>query len=177
LPNLNAFAEDGRWGLEHSPYQYDIISVDAYRPPYIPPHMTTVEFFKIAYDHLKEDGVLVINVGRTDTDRRLIDALATTMNVTFPSIHAMDLPLAFNTIIFATKQPTTRENFSENIVALWEDDSVDDLLKYAMQNTYANFAEQPQTSIVFTDDRAPIEWMTNNLMLNFALGGGVETLE
>lgn len=177
LPNLNAYAQDGRWGLEHSPYAYDIISVDAYRPPYIPPHLTTQEFFKIAYDHLEEDGVLVINVGRTDTDRRLVNALATTMRVHFPTIHAMDLPLAYNTILFATKQPTTQENFTENLVALWEDPAVDDLLRYAIQNTYANFAEVPQTSIVFTDDKAPIEWMTNNLMIAFALGGGVDSLE
>ncbi len=177
LPNLNAYAEDGRWGLEHSPYTYDIISVDAYRPPYIPPHMTTQEFFKIAYDQLEEDGVLVINVGRTDTDRRLINALATTMKVHFPTVHAMDLPLAYNTILFATKQPTTQENFAENIMALWEDESVDDLLRYAMNNTYANFAEEPQASIVFTDDKAPIEWMTNNLMLAFALGGELGNLE
>lgn len=177
LPNLNAYADDGRWGLEHSPHTYDIISVDAYRPPYIPPHMTTQEFFKIAYDKLEEDGVLVINVGRTDTDRRLVNALATTMMVHFPSVHAMDLPLAYNTILFATKQPTTKENFTQNIVALWEDESVDDLLRYAMNNTYANFSEDPQTSIVFTDDRAPIEWMTNNLMLAFALGGDLGILE
>lgn len=177
LPNLNAYAQDGRWGLEHSPYTYDIISVDAYRPPYIPPHLTTQEFFKIAYNHLNENGVLVINVGRTDTDRRLVNALASTMKVHFPTVHAMDLPLAFNTILFATKQPTTRENFTENLVALWEDPSMDDLLRYAMQNTYANFAEEPQASIIFTDDKAPIEWMTNNLMIAFALGGGVENLE
>ena len=54
---------------------------------------------------------------------------------------------------------------------------MDDLLRYAMNNTYANFAEEPQTSIVFTDDKAPIEWMTNNLMLAFALGGELGNLE
>jgi hypothetical protein len=53
MPELNVYVEDGRWGLEHSPQQYDLIAVDAYRPPYIPPHMTTQEFFRIAYDHLR----------------------------------------------------------------------------------------------------------------------------
>ena len=41
MPNLTVYVEDGRWGLEHSPHKYDLIAVDAYRPPYIPPHMTT----------------------------------------------------------------------------------------------------------------------------------------
>ena len=35
--------------------------------------MTTQEFFQIAYDHLNEDGVLAINVGRAPGDRSLID--------------------------------------------------------------------------------------------------------
>ena len=32
--------------------QYDLIAVDAYRPPYIPFHLTTVEFFALARDRL-----------------------------------------------------------------------------------------------------------------------------
>jgi predicted membrane-bound spermidine synthase len=64
MPNLNVYVVDGRWGLEHSPYKYDLIAVDAYRPPYIPPHLTTQEFFQICVDHLTENGVLAINVGR-----------------------------------------------------------------------------------------------------------------
>ena len=72
-PNLNVIVEDGRVGLEKSPHRYQVISVDAYRPPYIPPHMTTHEFFQIAHDHLTSDGVLVINVGRGPEDRRLVE--------------------------------------------------------------------------------------------------------
>ena len=30
---------------------------------------------------------------------------------------------------------------------------------------------------VFTDDRAPIEWLTNNLVINFILHGDVESLQ
>jgi len=73
--NLNVIVQDGRWALDKSTRLYDIISVDAYRPPYIPWHMTTVEFFQIVYDHLEADGVMVINIGRGPTDRRLLDAL------------------------------------------------------------------------------------------------------
>ncbi len=52
-PRLNVIIQDGRWAIENSPNQYDIISVDAYRPPYIPWHMTTVEFFSTLQDHLQ----------------------------------------------------------------------------------------------------------------------------
>ncbi len=74
-PNLNVIIEDGRVGLEKSPHRYQVISVDAYRPPYIPPHMTTQEFFQIAHDRLTSDGVLVINVGRGPEDRRLVESI------------------------------------------------------------------------------------------------------
>ena len=52
MPNLNIHIGDGRLGLEQSPYKYDIIAVDAYRPPYIPAHMTTQEFFQIIQNKL-----------------------------------------------------------------------------------------------------------------------------
>ena len=103
LPNLNIYIGDGRLNLERSPYKYDIIAVDAYRPPYIPPHMTTQEFFEIIASHLTDDGVLTINVGSVPGDRRLIDGLATTIATQFASIHIMDIPGSLNTMIFATK--------------------------------------------------------------------------
>src|SRR5512138_348891 len=92
LPNLNVIIGDGRWNLEQSPYKYDIIAVDAYRPPYIPAHMTTQEFFEIVASHLNEDGVLTINSASVPGDRRLINGLATTMGTIFPSIYTVDIP-------------------------------------------------------------------------------------
>jgi spermidine synthase/uncharacterized membrane protein len=177
LPNLTVYIGDGRLNLERSPYKYDIIAVDAYRPPYIPPHMTTQEFFEIAASHLTDDGVLTINVGSVPGDRRLIDGLATTMNTVFPSVHVMDIPGTLNTMIFATKQPTTRENFTTNLVALSTDSGVHPLLISAMATTYVNLKDGYQTTTVFTDDLAPIEWIVNNMVVSFVLQGGLEFLQ
>src|SRR5690606_22533323 len=80
LPNLNVVIGDGRLNLDRSEQKYDIIAIDAYRPPYIPPHMTTIEFFEICSSHLADNGVLTLNVGSTPGDRRLVDGLATTMS-------------------------------------------------------------------------------------------------
>ena len=78
-----------RVGMEKSREKYQIISVDAYRPPYIPWHMTTREFFEIARSHMTDDGVLVINVGRGPTDRRLVDAFSSTLaRSTLPAVGA-----------------------------------------------------------------------------------------
>jgi predicted membrane-bound spermidine synthase len=177
LPNLNVYIGDGRLNLERSPYKYDIIAVDAYRPPYIPAHMTTQEFFGIIASHLNPDGVLTINVGSTPGDRRLIDGLATTMATQFPSIHIMDIPGTLNTMIFATMQPTTKENFVANLIAISQDKSIHPLLMTTMAATYSNLQDGYTTTTVFTDDLAPIEWIVNDMTVRFVLQGGLEYLQ
>lgn len=177
VPGLSVFIGDGRLNLERSPRRYDIIAVDAYRPPYIPPHMTTYEFFSIVASHLNDDGVLTINVGSVPGDRRLIDGLATTMSGLFPTIHIMDIPGTLNTMIFATKQPTTREAFAANLTRLAADQSVHPLLVNAMASTYANYKDGYTRTTVFTDDLAPIEWIVNNMVVSFVLQGGLEFLQ
>ena len=177
LPNLNVRIGDGRWNLEQSPYKYDIIAVDAYRPPYIPPHMTTQEFYQICYDHLTDTGVLTLNVGSVPGDRRLINGLATTMATVFPSIHIMDIPGTLNTMIFATKQPTKAADFTANLSGMARDPTVHPLLLSAMATTFANMKPGYETTEVFTDDRAPIEWIVNDMVVRFALSGQLGGLQ
>jgi len=177
LPNLNARAEDGRWGLAHSNRQYTIISVDAYRVPYIPPHLTTQEFFQTVYDHLVPDGAMTINVGRAPNDRRLVDGLVGTISTVFPSVYVMDIPATFNSIVYATKQPTTADNFTANLARLQSNPTIHPLLLRAMTVTAQNLQPTPNSTTVFTDDHAPIEWLTNGLVLSFIFSGGAEDLK
>jgi spermidine synthase len=177
MPNLTIHIGDGRLNLEQSPYKYDIIAVDAYRPPYIPPHMTTQEFFQIAASHLSEDGVLTLNSASVPGDRRLINGLATTMGTIFPSIYTVDIPGSLNTMIFATKKTTTPENFAANLVALSQDPAIHPLLINTMQTTFANLKTGYETTTVFTDDHAPIEWIVNDMVIRFILSGGTQYLQ
>ena len=177
LPNINVYVQDGRWGLENSPNVYQIISVDAYRPPYIPWHMTTKEFFKIVNDHLSDDGVLVINVGRAPNDRRLINALSSTLLTSFPSLYVMDIPNSFNSIIYATKNETDSTNLINNYYLLLDNPDTHPLLLEAMNVAISNLAEQPESGMVFTDDKAPVEWITNTMVLNFMLSDDMELLQ
>ena len=144
-PNLNVIIQDGRWGLAHSSRTYQIISVDAYRPPYIPWYMTSKEFFEIVKQHLTEDGVMVINVGRAPNDRRLIDALSATITAVFPSVFVMDIPNTFNSILYATAAPTRVENFTNNLEYIKSLPGVHPLLLQAAQTTADNF--RPVTPI------------------------------
>jgi spermidine synthase len=177
MPNLNIIIGDGRLNLERSEHKYDIIAVDAYRPPYIPPHMTTQEFFEICASHLADDGVLTLNSASVPGDRRLINGLATTMATVFPSIYTVDIPGSLNTMIFATRQETIPENFAVNLHSLSQDPRVHPLLISTMQVTFTRLQAGFEPTTVFTDDHAPIEWIVNDMVLRFILEGGTEQLQ
>ena len=169
-PNLNPIAADGRWGLAHSEYQYNVIGVDAYRTPYIPWQLTTVEFFEEAKAHLDERGVVAINVGRTQTDRRLIEALAGTMRAVFPSVHLVDVPGSFNSMLYATRQPTQPESLIHNLLALQDQGAPQPLIQ-VIERAIENIRATPDSAVVFTDDRAPAEQLVNSIVLQFLLQG------
>jgi spermidine synthase len=177
MPNLDAFAEDGRWGLARSEKTYDLIGIDAYRPPYIPWHLTTQEYFQEVYDHLTPQGTLAINVGRAPGDRRLLNTLAATLQSVFPSVFVMDVPGSFNSILYATVQPATWDNLVENFTLLSTDANTHPLLLESMQRALENRQPIEPAKLIFTDDKAPVEWMTHSLIINFVLSGGMEELQ
>jgi predicted membrane-bound spermidine synthase len=174
MPNLTVYAEDGRYMLNQLDKRYSVIGIDAYRPPYIPWHLTTVEFFQEVRDHLTDDGVAVINVGRTSTDRRLVEAMTSTLLEVYPTVHAMDVPYSFNTILVATMQPTESDNLAENLAALPDDAAP--LLRDTLSLASGSLVPAVQSELVFTDDRAPVETLVDSLVLNFLLSGGAEQL-
>ena len=171
-PNLNVIVQDGRYALAVSKRTYDVIGVDAYKLPYVPWNLTTVEFFQSARDHLTERGVLAINVGRTARDRRLIEAFAATLRVVFPSVHVIDVPQTCNSIMVATVQPTTPQNLLANRALLGAE--AHPLLVKVLERAYEQIRPTPSGGIVLTDDRAPTELLTDLILVNFVLGGGSE---
>lgn len=177
LPNLNAISEDARWGITKNEHRYDIISIDAYNPPYIPAHMTTIEFFRVVRSHLSTSGVMVINVGRSPSDRDLINALSTTINQVFPKVFITDIPESFNTMIFATNNyDASWDYFDQNMTHLVESQASDILVK-AGNITLMGKVSGYETSKIFTDDLAPIEWMTNKIVLDYVFSEEVTILE
>ncbi len=170
--NVNVIVQDGRTALAASRRTYDVIGVDAYRLPYIPWHLSTVEFFQEARDHLSGRGVVAINVGRTSGDRRLIAAFAATLAEVFASVHVVDVPNSCNTILYATAQPTSPENLQANLKAL--PDGVHPLLPQVLQQASDQLRPTPASGPVFTDDRAAVELMTDLILVSFVLSGSSE---
>ncbi|MFW5709498.1 MAG: spermidine synthase, partial [Chloroflexota bacterium] len=175
MPSLDVYVQDGRYVLNQLDKQYSVIAIDAYRPPYIPWHLTTVEFFQEVQAHLLPDGVVAVNVGRTSTDRRLVDAMARTLAEVFPTVHAIDVPRAFNTILVATMQPTDVTNLDINLQQLDADTS--NTLLYGALTTARDYTVPVEYGeIVFTDDHAPVESLVDALVLNFLLNGNLEEI-
>jgi spermidine synthase len=176
LPNLNALGQDGRVGLEQSNITYTIVAVDAYRPPYIPPHLVTQEFFQLVRNHLSVDGVMVVNVGRSPTDRTLVDQIASTIQTVFPSVYVSDVPESFNTMIYATMQSTQLTNLQENFDLLYTEVGIPELLLESIGVVIDNVQPTPPVEVVYTDDWSPIEWVTNSMVLSYVLFGDLEEI-
>ena len=176
-PNLTAVAADGRTWLagQAEDTRFDLIAVDAYRPPYIPFHLATREFFQLAYDHLSEDGVLAINVGRTASNFSLVDALATTVAQVFPSVYVIDEPgppdAIGNSLLVATVQPTSPENLQANIDALGDEIPAEFRDFAAEASVYARVASPPAGAPALTDDHAPVEWLVHRIIFDYLTGG------
>ena len=181
-PNLTAVAADGRRWLQDQPEdsRFDIVLVDAYRPPYIPFHLATVEFFRLARAHMGERGVLAINVGRSATDFALVDALAATLAEVFPSVLVVDEPGPAddlgNSLVVATRQPIVLETVAANFAAL-PTSLPHEFRQFAMQSLpRVREADPPASTPVLTDDRAPVEQLVHKIIWSF-LRGSAETRE
>ncbi len=163
-PNLQVHVTDGRYYLRQTQEKYDVVAVDAYRLPYIPWHLTTVEFFESVRAHLTDEGVVAINVGHTPDDWRLVEMMAATMLRVFPSVHTIAVPDTFNAILVATLQETTVDNLEANQAYL-----KDRRLHALTISTLRNIQLIQPADQVFTDDCAPVEQLTNALALRYIL--------
>ena len=164
-PNLTVTVADGRYWMATQAGQYDVILVDAYRQPYIPFYLTTREFFESAKAHLKPDGVLAINVGRTPADNRLVDALSGTLNAVFPNVFVLDSNRRFtNSVIYATSSPASVDQF----VARAGAETNPKLQPIAAEALQTGGVRQVRANgIVFTDDLAPVERLIDDIILSY----------
>ena len=168
--NINIIVGDGRYQLNRLDALYDLITIDAYKVPYIPWHLTTREFFQEVRAQLTPGGVVAVNVGRAPGDRRLVNALAATMLTVFPTVHAIDVPGSFNTILVATARPTESANLVQNLARL--DPDAHPLLRRVLERAAGSLVSVTPSDLIFTDERAPVEIIVDSLVLRYLLEEG-----
>jgi predicted membrane-bound spermidine synthase len=162
--NLNVYEEDGRTFLETTNRKYDVVAIDAFQQPYIPFQLTTREFFSIVRSHLSPNGVVALNTGHTTTDYRLVQAFVNTLSQVFPSVYVFNVPGTFNTEVMATMQRTSITTFRHNLFQFAPDSVMGQVADEVLPVVTVGHSNG---GLVFTDDRAPIEAITDQLLLDY----------
>ncbi|HET9920879.1 MAG TPA: fused MFS/spermidine synthase [Ktedonobacteraceae bacterium] len=168
-PNLHVIVQDGRYFLRTTSQRYDEIGIDAYQQPYVPFQLTTAEFFREVRAHLTPTGVAVINAGRTATDFRLVNELAETMRAVFPNVYIIDTPRFDNSLVIGTNAQTSLINYWANA------SQVSNPLIHGVAGVSlasGNVREEQQAHIYFTDDRAPVEQLIDEIIFDAVRNGG-----
>jgi spermidine synthase len=164
-PRLRLIAADGRPFLERSRKRYDLIVVDAYRQPYVPFYLATSEFFRLVRRHLSPGGAVALNVATTPTDKRLSDAIGTTLLSAFPQAWRWRA-LRFNDLVFALRGPVARAELEKRAQA------ARGKLRLLLPLFGSSLEAVRPTGSPLTDDRAPVEWLTDRMILDQVERGG-----
>lgn len=144
---------DGRAFLQAVDTTYDVIMVDAYQDITIPFQMSSVEFFTMVKDHLKDGGVMVVNMNmhgnkEGDINQYLADTIA---NV-FDNVYTVDVAGSTNRELFASQHSDMIEVLSDHVENL-----SDAGLQNMMQRVADNSSAYVTGDYLMTDDKAPVE--------------------
>lgn len=160
-PRMRTYAEDARPWLRRADERYDAIMVDAYRQPYIPFYLATREFFELAAERLAPGGVVIVNVGHPEGSDELERVLGRTMAAAFPVVARYPIE-STNTLLLASEAPLSAAHLARSAAKL----------PLALRPLAREAAVEMEPRLaggeVYTDDRAPVEWLVDSSLLEYA---------
>jgi spermidine synthase len=163
-PRLRVFTEDARPFLRRTDERYDAILVDAYPQPYIPFYMSTKEFFELARDRLRPGGRVIINVGHPEDSDTLEKVLTATMREAFASVVRVPAE-STNTILVGGDRSLTPGSLGPAVTRLPPD------LQPRARSDAEIAAPGLRGGSVYTDDKAPVEWLVDTSLVQVATEG------
>lgn len=144
---------DGRAYLNAVDETYDVIMVDAYQDITIPFQMSSVEFFTLVKEHLKEDGVMVVNMNmHTEEEGNINQYLADTIANVFEGVYTVDVSGSTNRELFASMNPAVLEGLEECAEKL-ESEELQKMMRWAA----AGITAYEKGEYLLTDDKAAVE--------------------
>ena len=144
---------DGRAYLNAIQQKYDVIMVDAYQDITIPFQMSSLEFFTVVREHLKEDGVMVVNMNmRGEREGNINQYLADTISQVFPAVYTIDVERSTNRELFASANTQILQRMDDNIGQQGLGD-----LSAMMLEVQKSLAPYQAGNHILTDDQAPVE--------------------
>jgi spermidine synthase len=161
-PQLRMVAEDARPFLRRTSGRYDAIFLDTYRQPYIPFYLTTREFFALVRERLAPGGTIIINVGHPDDSDALEKVLSATLRTAFPYV-ARDPIESTNSLVVASTRPLSGASLA--------DAPVPAALRGLAARSAGELSPGLRGGSVYTDDRAPVEWLVDTSIVHYAAEG------
>ena len=154
LPDAVKVTEyDGRAWLMADDGLYDVILVDAYQDITIPFQMSSREFFLLVRDHLKENGVMVVNMNMySDGEGSINEYLTDTICSVFGFVYSADVPRNTNRELFASSSYDPAEMLDASIGNL-----ADPRLQQLMKRISGSLERCEGGDHILTDDKAPVE--------------------
>ena len=165
IKRLHVVTADARPFLERTHERFDLILVDAYRQPYVPFYLATQEFFRLVRSRLRPGGIVALNVATVSGDHRLADGIAGTLRTVFPQVLTWQA-LKLNQLVLGFDRPISPARLREAVGRTSERIRVLTRLLAGHARAAAPSAEP------WTDDRAPVEWVTDRMILEYAAHGG-----
>ena len=105
----------------------------------------------------------MVNAGRTCCDFRLVEALAQTMRSTFANVYIIDSQRFENSLVIGTNARTSLSNFYTNTARMTN--PVLKSVAYA-SIAYGHIREEKTSNVYFTDDRAPVEQLIDQIIFD-----------
>ena len=144
---------DGRAFLNGVDKKYDVIMVDAYQDITIPFQMSSVEFFTSVKNHLKDNGVMVVNMNmRGKGEGSINDYLSDTIASVFSEVYTIDVGMSTNRELFAGNREGMRGALESSLSKITASD-----LRQMMEYVNNNLKEYEPGDYIMTDDKAPVE--------------------
>ncbi len=161
--DIQVEVEDARAWLAQDASRYDLILVDAFQFPYVPFQLCTVEFFQSLEDHLAPGGTALLNVGRDADSYEVVHALAATLAEVFPHVRGADVRNGSNTILLGSQHGGDDD---AGLAAL--DLEPRALARLRRLTPPAAWQVDPSAPLL-TDDRAPVELLTDMIVLRASM--------
>uniref|UniRef100_UPI0025CC1666 spermidine synthase n=1 Tax=uncultured Ruminococcus sp. TaxID=165186 RepID=UPI0025CC1666 len=140
--------------------KYDVIMVDAYQDITIPFQMSTVEFFTLVKQSLKEGGVMVVNMNmHSDKEGSINEYLSDTIASVFDNVYTVKVNGTTNRELFASDMGGMPDRLYKRANSLEDDD-----LRTLMLDIYERMDRYEGGELILTDDKAPVELLGMNVI-------------
>lgn len=162
-PHLKTITADARVFVRWPGPRYDAIVIDAYRQPYIPFYLTTREFFAEVRSRLAPGGVVLVNVGHPPGATELEKVLAATMRTDFPYVRRDPVDSLNTWLLGSAAAPQSGR-------ILRAEPRLPPALGPLATRVAGRVGPALSGGSVYTDNRAPVEWLVDQSLLDYAAG-------